>query len=230
MVYQILSQQRTGTAFLKSYIGGTFHEFFIGEEGPLPMSIRNIPRDAGYKFDWLEKEKKLGRHHPLTVTDIRSRIFYYLIFVERLIHYYKGYHILTINRNPWDIFMSWYFQQQTGWKFPHQFSEEPFPLKGYDGPQSVRRQLVTDNFKIIITKEGIDGFINAHKENVKLQDQVLKTVTKYTVIEYTDLNKTYLDNFFKKNFKSQWAPMNIDYAKYIVEFNYWKKYFYNEIV
>ena len=219
MVYQILSQQRTGTHFLKSYIGGKFGEFFIGEEGPLPSFLVGIPRDAGYKFNWLEKEKKFDHHHPLTVTDIRRRISYYSNFVERLIHYYEGYHILTINRNPWDIFMSWYFQQQTGWKFAHQLSEQPFP-----------EYFVTDKFKIIITKEGMDGFINAHKENVKLQEQVLENVTKYTVIEYADLNKTYLDNFFKKDHKSEWAPMNIDYAKYIVELDYWKEYFYNEIV
>ena len=137
MVYQILSQQRTGTHFLKSYIGGKFGEFFIGEEGPLPSFLVGIPRDAGYKFNWLEKEKKFDHHHPVTVTDIRRRISYYSNFVERLIHYYEGYHILTINRNPWDIFMSWYFQQQTGWKFAHQLSEQPFP-----------EYFVTDKFKI----------------------------------------------------------------------------------
>ena len=48
----------------------------------------------------------------------------------------------------------------------------------------------------------------------------------HTTIEYEDLNTAYLNNFFKNNDKFvKYLPMNIEYEQYIVDVEYWKKYY-----
>ncbi len=84
-------------------------------------------------------------------------------------------------------------------------------------------------FKIEVDDGWVLDFINHYKIatgfiNTILEEQV------HTVLQYEDLNETYLNKFFGVNTPwTNFRPMNIDYEKYIEDVSYWKKYFENKL-
>jgi hypothetical protein len=222
MKYQIVSLQRSGTKFLSCWIDQSFGEFFLKRTKQITDEDWQFMKNSGdigiyvddikSKFNWLQKQ---NRQHSFTVNNLAFLVRHYPNFLDRLIQFYKGYHLLTIKRNSWDRFLSLHFQDCTNWKHSH-ITWDP-----------------GNDFRMIMKKYDIDRFIKEEKEHNRLLNIVLKNATKYTVIDYENLNKQYLNNFFNKNIIADYKPMNIDYEKYIDDIDYWKCYFnleeyYNE--
>ena len=215
MKYQIVSLQRSGTKFLSSWIDPSFTEFFLertktttNEEWQSIKNSGNIGidiEDIESRFNWLQKEKT---QHSFIVNNLAFFIRECPNFLDRLIDFYKGYHLLTIKRNSWDRFLSLHFQDCTDWKHPHATWDPG------------------DNFKMPMSKNVIDYFIEEEKEHNRLLDIVFKNATKHTIINYENLNRTYLNNFFNKIIDDRSSKrMNIDYEKYIDNIDYWLVYF-----
>jgi len=205
MKYQILSTSRTGSHYLYRYIVETnkrLGEYFLDN---------NI--ESG--LTWLENEKNVGNHHPIIVNNPGIKK-YDAVFIDRLINYYSECHILTINRNPWDKFKSWYYQVITNWEVPHRkITIDPIKLP--------------NDFKIILNKKLIDSFLCEDKKNKQIINYILEEQV-HTILQYEDLNESYLNKFFGVNTPHcNIEPMNIDYEKYIKNVSYWKKYFENKL-
>ena len=226
MIYQIISLHRTGTHLLGEYTNSYDEIFTAGwgikdnklyydknlDQWPFAQKKSNINLTKA-KFDWLEKQKKNNNHYPIIVNNLLYRKNSYRNFIKRLITYYEGYHILTIKRDSWDRFKSYWFQVCTRFQHCHVFKEDTTWKMPVD-------------FKMNMDKESIKEFISDEHAHYRLLKQVLENVTMHTTIEYEDLNTAYLNNFFKNNDKFvKYLPMNIEYEQYIVDVEYWKKYY-----
>tara|TARA_B100001971_G_C18106158_1_gene491615 strand:+ start:184 stop:900 length:717 start_codon:yes stop_codon:yes gene_type:complete len=231
MIYQIVSLHRTGTHLLGEYTSTydkafleygvpeifnhgwniTDNELCYTEFDPMQDALSNINL-IELKFDWLEKQKKNNIHYPNIINNLYYREMSYSNFTKRLIKYYKGYHVLTINRNSWDRFKSFQYQVCTQFQQAHIFKQD-------------KKYQPSADFKINVNEKVIKTFISHEIAHYKLLNHVLENVN-YTIIEYKDLNETYLNNFFKvENISIKCFPMNIEYEQYIVDVNYWKKYY-----
>ena len=210
MTYQILSQPRTGTHYLYTYTKTDIHigEYFLPNKRVTKLGIADKEM-----WSWLKNEKSIGNHHSIIVNMKDRFVENDPNFIDKLIRHFRGYHILTIKRNPWDMFISSCYANQTN-TFTKRYSEEI---------------IITDDFKIEVNDDWVLDFIYDYKIatgfiNTILEEQV------HTVLQYEDLNETYLNKFFGVN--TPWTnlrPMNIDYEKYIEDVSYWKKYFENKL-
>ena len=210
MTYQILSQARTGTHYLYDY---TREDRYIGEYFLPNLRVTKLGVTDEEMWTWLRNEKSIGNHHSIIVNMKERFVENDPNFIDKLIRHFRGYHILTIKRNPWDMFISSCCATQTN-TFTKTYSEEI---------------IIADDFKIEVDDGWVLDFIDHYKIatgfiNTILEEQV------HTVLQYEDLNETYLNKFFGVNTPwTNFRPMNIDYEKYIEDVSYWKKYFENKL-
>ena len=158
-------------------------------------------------------KKSMGNHHSIIVNIGDKFVADDPDFVEKLIRHFRGYHILTIKRNPWDMFISMSYAHQTN-TFIKWVNKEI---------------IIPDDFKIIVDDVSVMNFIDRFKKKVDLINTILEEQV-HTVLQYEDLNESYLNKFFGVNTPHcNIEPMNIDYEKYIKNVSYWKKYFENKL-
>jgi len=210
MTYQILSQSRTGSHYLYTY---TYKDVYIGEYFLPNKRVTKLGVTDKEMWTWLRNEKSIGNHHSIIVNMKDRFVADDPDFIEKLIEFFRGYHILTIKRNLWDMFISSCYANQTN------------TFLNYTGKEII----IPDDFKIIVNDVSVIDFIDNYKRltgfiNTILEEQV------HTILQYEDLNETYLNKFFSVDTPhSNFEPMNIDYEKYIEDVGYWKKYFENKL-
>jgi len=220
MTYQILSQARTGTHYLYTYTKG---DIFIGEYFLPNLRLTKLGVTDEEMWTWLRNEKSIGNHHSIIVNMKKQFVEDDPDFIEKLIRHFRGYHILTIKRKPWDMFISRSYAYQTN-------TWSNYTDKGPFWVAAARKEIIIpDDFKIEVNDVSVMKFIKNYKGvtgfiNTILEEQV------HTILQYEDLNETYLNKFFNVDTPySNIEPMNIDYEKYIEDVSYWKKYFEKEI-
>ncbi len=222
MTYQILSQARTGTHYLYDY---TREDRYIGEYFLPNLRVTKLGVTDEEMWTWLRNEKSIGNHHSIIVNMKGQFVEDDPDFIEKLIRHFRGYHILTIERNPWDMFISSCCATQTNKFLNPALPAASWQRRWYTGKEII----IPDDFKIEVDDGWVLDFINHYKIatgfiNTILEEQV------HTVLQYEDLNETYLNKFFGVNTPwTNFRPMNIDYEKYIEDVSYWKKYFENKL-
>ena len=210
MTYQILSQTRTGSHYLYTYTKTDIHigEYFLPNRRVTKLGVTDEEM-----WTWLRNEKSIGNHHSIIVNMKNRFVENDPNFIDKLIRHFRGYHILTIKRKPWDIFISRSYALQTN------ISQRVV------GEEII----IPDDFKIEVDDVAVMNFINNYKISTGFINTILEEQV-HTILQYEDLNETYLNKFFNVDTPySNIEPMNIDYEKYIEDVSYWKKYFEKEI-
>jgi len=210
VTYQILSQSRTGTHYLYTYTKGDIH---IGEYFLPHLRVTKLGVTDEEMWTWLRNEKSMGNHHPIIVNILDQFVADDPDFIEKLIRHFRGYHILTIKRNPWDMFIS------------HRYANQTNTFLNYTGKEII----IPDDFKIIVDDVSVMKFIDDFKKKVDLINTILEEQV-HTILQYEDLNETYLNKFFSVDTPhSNFEPMNINYEKYIEDVDQWKVFFENKL-
>ena len=210
MTYQILSQPRTGTHYLYDYTRG---DLYIGEYFLPNLRLTKLGVTDEEMWTWLRNEKSIGNHHSIIVNMKKQFVEDDPDFIEKLIRHFRGYHILTIERDPWDIFMSSCYASQTNiWS-------------NYTDKEII----IPDDFKIEVDDVSVMNFIDDYKISTGFINTILEEQV-HTILQYEDINETYLNKFFSVDTPhSNIEPMNIDYQKYIVNVDQWKVFFENKL-
>jgi hypothetical protein len=210
MTYQILSQVRTGSHYLYTYTKTDIH---IGEYFLPNLRLTKLGVTDEEMWSWLKNEKSIGNHHSIIVNMKNRFVENDPNFIDKLIRHFRGYHILTIKRKPWDIFISRSYALQTN-IYERVVGEEI---------------IIPDDFKIEVDDVAVMNFINNYKISTGFINTILEEQV-HTILQYEDINETYLNKFFGVDTPySDIEPMNIDYEKYIEDVSYWKKYFENKL-
>ena len=210
MTYQILSQPRTGTHYLYDYTRG---DLYIGEYFLPNLRLTKLGVTDEEMWTWLRNEKSMGNHHSIIVNMKQQFVEDDPNFIEKLIRHFRGYHILTIKRKPWDMFISMSYAYQTNTFINYKDKEIIIP----------------DDFKIEVNDGWVLDFIDDYKISTGFINTILEEQV-HTILQYEDINETYLNKFFGVDTPySDIEPMNIDYEKYIEDVSYWKKYFENKL-
>ena len=210
MTYQILSQTRTGSHYLYTYTKTDIH---IGEYFLPNLRLTKLGVTDEEMWTWLRNEKSIGNHHSIIVNMKNRFVENDPNFIDKLIRHFRGYHILTIKRKPWDIFISRSYALQTN-IYERVVGEEI---------------IIPDDFKIEVDDVSVMNFIDDYKISTGFINTILEEQV-HTILQYEDINETYLNKFFGVDTPySDIEPMNIDYEKYIEDVSYWKKYFENKL-
>lgn len=189
MVYQVVASHRTGSTLLNDYalhyydrIG--FHELFL--EDPSYKFVSHMTTEE--KFEFLEYYKKQNIH--FTFKTFPYKIIYEG-YGERLYDFLKDYKILTIDRNPWDAFLSQSYQEYCGWATSHRWPGVDF--------------VEVNSFEIDITK------IRHFCTKWKIDFNFIKRLNPYNTFKYEDLTINNLQKYFNTNYESRIRPSNINY-------------------
>lgn len=203
MTYQVVASHRTGSTLLNDYALHNhnrfgFHELFLDE--PSSKLLENLTTEE--KFDFLEYYKKQDIHFT-------TKIFPYKVISEgyedRLFDYLKDYKILTIDRDPWDAFLSHSYQDACNWKSTHRWPGINF--------------IELNSFHIKIYK--LKHFCNKWKTDFNF----IKRLDVHHTFLYEDLTINNLKKYFNTNYESPVRPSNLDYKSLAINYNEAKELF-----
>ena len=183
--------------FLQHYrlIDGTIHvDFSYGTGWDTPDAIKE-------KFRWLFEKKHRGEH-------VHFKVFPISLmkrgFEEDLVEYLSGYKVLTIKRSPLDTFLSFSYQQQTGWKRPHRkIHHEPLEDVMYHVHENVMRKWCESHR---YTRKFISGLDVLHE------------------FDADNIDDLELEDFFETKSQLMTRPMDIDYPSLIENYEEVEKY------
>ena len=209
MTYQVVASHRTGSSLLNHYAihhndGFGFHELFLKHANTEIQSLRFA--STKQKFEFLESHKKQDTHFSI-------KVFPYKIISEgyesRLLDYLDGYKILTINRNPFDAFLSYAYQNHIKWATSHRLiKDNKFP---------------NVNFEIDCSL--IKNFCDTHKIECKFIDKL----DIHKTFEYSELTAPNLNKYFESKFKPFTSPSGVDYENLATNYAEAKELFYYEM-
>ena len=207
MNYQVVSSQRTGSTVLNDYAlvyhdRFGFNELFLDKPNPITaLFLKDYSTEE--KFEFLEYYKSEDVHFTL-------KIFPHRIikqgYEQRLFDYLKGYDILTIERNPWDVFLSISYQDQCNWKSPHRHPDvkEFVELNWFE--------INTSNIKQFCEKWHTDlNFINR--------------LTLHHTFKFKELTEYNLQKFFNNKHTSALKPVGLDYKSLATNYTKAKEIF-----
>lgn len=171
----------------------------------------NGSNDIKYKLDYLKYKKTQGVHYFMK---IMPQIFYenhcnhdlYLPYniLNDLLEYINGYEIHILNRNPWDVFLSYSYQTLQQFKISHRFRDTENNLAPIE-----TEFLITDT----LLSHWLQKY-NRYKSSVKwLCDN---GTFDYKVIDY---------DMFKDIKSFNTLPMRLDYKKLCLNYDEMKNKF-----
>jgi hypothetical protein len=219
MTYVVVGHKRTGTTYLMNYVYEAFGfkeynfiaEFFLSsyyldESGSwhnLGLKIYD-KKQIDRKFNYFETLKDQNACHPF-------KIFPYNLiqygYKERLKELLSGFKILTIQRDPFDSFLSYIYQNRLDWKNTHR--------------RLFRTQHI-EEFKFIIDEPEINHYINHYK----VEKNFINNLDIFYTFEYEDITSKNLSLFFNIEKKKEiYLPMNIDYKKLLTNLEETEKKF-----
>lgn len=207
-MYQVIAKPRTGSSLLNLYTINDnnnlgYSEFFlkryvlinnkvyVNEDCDLTTATLSVD-EIEEKFDYLNYYKKQDVHFAIKIFP------YHLIrlgFEDQLRDYLQGYKLLTIDRDPFDQFLSYAHQVNTNWQQSHLHTVDNKPI--------------TKKYRV--GKTIVNNFaIRYHAET-----DFIKTLDFYKTFSYNQINKQYLKQFFKTSFEPKWVAFDIDYISEI---------------
>lgn len=211
MLYQVVSSQRTGSTVLNDYALDYhdrfgFNELFLDDAHYVTaLFLKNYSIEE--KFEFLEYYKANDVHFTLKIFPSR------LIkqgYEQRIFDYLEGYDILTIDRNPWDAFLSASYQDQCGWKTPHRHPDVDRFLEL--GSFDINTHVIKDFCK----KWRMDfGFVNK--------------LNPHHIFKYEDLTTENLQRYFNSKHISALKPSSLNYESLATNYNEAKELFYYEM-
>lgn len=196
MTYQVIASPRTGSTILNRFAvednGLGFSEFF-NEDVDINLDWHKglfKHYSIEEKLDYLEFYKAQDIHFSL-------KLFPHQVLISnpqvesRLIKFFDGYKNLTINRDPWDSFLSLMYQHYTNWEIPHKHGDE---------------QLETVEFTIDLT--WVKEFVKIYKVNKNF----VSKISVYKEFNYDEeISLPDLQKFFKTYFDPVMRKMQLDY-------------------
>lgn len=197
MTYQVIASPRTGSSILNQYAlhdndGFGFYEFFLDY---IDMD-RNWHRRLFYsysieeKLEFLEYYKSVDIHFSLKF--FPSQVLFKRPDLEqRFIKYFNGYKNLTIERDPWESFLSYSYQSHINWETSHNCKNiEVIDLNEY----KINLQLIPEYVKIYKVNRDFTFKIDIDK-----------------TFKYKEITIDSLQNFFNTDFDPGSRHMNLDY-------------------
>lgn len=176
MIYQVVANRRTGSSIvnayaLKAYDNFGFNEYLLDIYDINGIKNSNKRVSVESKFNYLERMKDNDIHFTLKVIPNT-----YLLenFRDRLFRYLKDYDIITIERQPFDVFLSLSYQLHTKWATPHRTSK-----------------LIPEETKFKLKMRTIDNFLHAWNDKKHFIESL-----NPTVIQYSNISHKYLKEFF----------------------------------
>lgn len=209
MTYQVVSSPRAGSSLLNHYCirhndGFGFHELFLKPANTEFKFLQNA--SSKQKFEFLEYYKKQDIHFSI-------KVFPHRIISEgyenRLLNYLDSYKILTINRDLFDMFLSYSYQDYTHWKLGHRTKDNEFAS--------------IDSFEINL--DTIKLFCDQRKADLNF----IGKLNVYKTFEYAELNILNLNKYFNIDFKPFTMPSGVDYKNIAINYNIAKEIFYHEM-
>ena len=197
MTYQVIASPRTGSTLLNQFAvednGLGFEEFFNDYVDSninwhkLMFAFHSVEE----KLDYLEYYKSKDIHFSF-------KLFPHQIIIaepnleSKLIKFFDGYKNLTINRDPWDSFLSHMYQHYTNWKFPHRHQRyRPIEIKEYT-----------------IDLTWVKEFVKIYKVNKNF----VSKISVYKEFNYDEeINVSSLQKFFDTQFDPKLYKMQLDY-------------------
>jgi len=212
-MYHVIGRPRTGTTILSEYAAVAnkqkwYLEFFLDtykiengkiveHEHPIGWNAKNgfkrLPYQVEQKFEYLENLKQQGKMIPF-------KIFPYIFigseYEDRLYDLVKDFKLLTIMRDPLDTFLSYSYQDITGWQTPH---------------RTIKNNVDVSIDKCYIGIDRVKLYINRFKR----EEEFLSRLNYHHIFNYDDINDKHLQDFFGVKIKEWNFPMNIDYRSLI---------------
>ena len=203
MTYQVVASHRTGSSLLNDYALNHhdrfgFNEIFLNKTNS--ELIKELTTEE--RFQFLQYYKKQDIHFT-------TKIFPYKIisegYEEHLFEYLEGYKILTIDRNPWDAFLSHSYQDACNWKSSHRFPDVNF--------------IELNSFHIRTYK--IKHFCNKWKTDFNF----IKRLDVHHTFLYEDLTTNKLKKYFNTTYETPTGPNNLNYKKLATNYTEAKELF-----
>ena len=205
--YQIVSFWRTGSTLLNYHLAAynktkrSLEVFNERLNGGIPIAT---------SFNTLLLNKSNNIH--ISAKIMPAHVIQ-LGFERELFQYLDGYPILTIDRDPFDTFLSWYYQDVTSWEVPHIW---PWTVKpSCDIPY--RKPIDLDRAHDFIKKW------NVHKAFL---NRLINRSNDVTVFNYCDTTNEKLSAFFGTDFIADTVPMDINYRNMFSNFEEAREIFY----
>ena len=223
MTFVVVGHKRTGTTYLMNYVNekAQFKEFNFTSEFFLDENYLDDEADwindwindwikdyylntcdkkqIERKFNYFEILKEEGRLHPFKVLPFA------LIeqgYEKRLHQLLDGIKILTIDRDPFDSFLSYMYQRKTNWANSHRFIN--------------RKQNIEEVTFNVDTSD-----IKSYLKKYKVEKDFISSLNIFHRFEYEELTPENMKNFFGiKNKKDIYVPMNINYRQLITNINF----------
>jgi hypothetical protein len=219
MTFVVVGHQRTGTTYLMNFVNEKEQfkevkfttEFFLGRNylDNEAVWIKDLIKDyylntydkkqIERKFNYFEILKEEGRLHPFKV------IPFELIkngYEKRLHELLDGIEILTIDRDPFDSFLSYMYQRKTNWANSHRFIN--------------RKQNIEE-----VTFNADTSDIESYLKIYKVEKDFISSLNIFHRFEYEELTPENMKNFFGiKNKKDIYVPMNINYRQLITNIDF----------
>ena len=211
MIYQVVSSQRTGSTVLNDYALDChdrfgFNELFLDNpHHPTALFIKNYSTEE--KFEFLEYYKSKDVHFTLKVF---PNLLIKQGYEQRLFDYLKGYDILTIERNPWDAFLSLSYQNHCGWKTPHRHPD-------------------VDGFIELGAFDINTSIIKDFCEKWKIDFNFIDKLNPYHTFKYRDLTTEKLQRFFNSKHSTVLTPCSLNYKSLATNYTEAKELFYYEM-
>lgn len=223
-MYQVVGKPRTGSALIYSYVdqitkengGIPLHEFFLeryvwnGNRWYRDESRRKRPEN---KYNVLLKLEYLHNND-----NVSYKVFPYPIikmgYGNLLYNLLKPHRILTIDRDPFDAFLSFQHQELINWKWHHRLAS-----KGQEVPG-----LVDVDISLKIIKSFVNRWV--------IETAFASSLPNIHTFNYDEdiLNIDKLNSFFHVDKKpTDTVPMGIDYRKQFSNINQAEDIFYKEL-
>jgi hypothetical protein len=218
MTYVVVGHQRTGTTYLMDYVRAQSNfnkvkftnEFFLdrnylslnGDWNTLKIETPT-KKQIERKFNYFEILKEENMCHPFKVIPYKIILDGY---EKRLYDLLNGFKLLTIERNPFDTFLSWVYQNKTNWIHSHKHINEDLKLE-------------KNSFDVDILN------INYYLKRYEIEKKFISKLNLFHTFKYEELTEENLKIFFNIKNASKKIPMDIDYRSCIKNIDFVEKKF-----
>lgn len=211
MLYQVVSSHRTGSTVVNDYALNYhdmfgFNELFLSKPSPTTaLFLKDYSIEE--KFEFLEYYKSKDIHFTF-------KVFPYTLitqgYEQRLFDYLKGYNILTIERNPWDSFLSSAYQEECNWKTAH-------------------RHPGVNEFVELVSFKINTSMIKHFCEKWRIDFGFIDKLNPHHIFKYEDLTIENLQRYFNSKHTTTLKPCNLNYKSLATNYDKAKELFYYEM-
>lgn len=209
MTYQVIASYRTGSSLLNQYCLNDndnfgFHEFFLSSQSINSNWHKRLflLHSTEEKLEFLEYYKARDIHFSWKF--FASQVLIDKKLEHRFIKYFQGYKVLTIERDPWEAFLSVSYQSYTDWKTSHNYDGNVYDI---------------DEYKIDLNR--IPTLVKEWKAN----QNFLRKVSVHHTFKYEHINIANMKKYFNTDFDPGWKPMGLDYRNKAVNLKEAKELF-----